>query len=66
VKLSSDEGKTWPLAKAIEPGIAGYSDLAVGPDGMIYCFYERGSAGGSHYNPGFLCLARFNLAWLLQ
>ena len=64
VKLSYDEGKTWPVAKSIEPGISGYSDLAVGPDGFAYCFYERASVDGSHYRPAYLTLARFNLEWL--
>jgi len=64
VKLSYDEGKTWPIAKSIEPGISGYSDLAVGPDGSIYCFYERGSVDTSHYRPAHLTVARFNLEWL--
>jgi Neuraminidase (sialidase) len=64
VRLSYDEGKTWPVAKALEAGVSGYSDLAVGPDGMIYCLYERGSADGSHFRPTRLCVARFNLEWL--
>jgi Neuraminidase (sialidase) len=46
VKLSEDEGRTWPMSKAIEPGPGGYADLAVGPDKRIYCLYERGTAGG--------------------
>ena len=66
VKLSYDEGTTWPVAKSIEPGTSGYSDLAVGPGGTIYCFYERGSASGSHYDPSSLCVARFNLQWLTE
>lgn len=63
VKLSYDEGQTWPTARAIEPGPSGYSDLAVGPDGSIYCFYERGQAK-NHYQTRYLTLAKFNLAWL--
>lgn len=65
VKLSRDEGQTWPVAKAIEPGTSGYCDLAVGSDGTIYCFYERGAAGNA-YQPQSLCVARFNLAWLTE
>ncbi len=64
IKLSYDEGKTWSVAKALEPGVSGYSDLAVGPDGTIYCFYERGSARDSQYKTSALCVARFNLDWL--
>jgi len=62
VKLSYDEGETWPVSKVIDPGISGYSDLALGPDGSIYCLYERGGDKGFAY--GYLTVARFNLAWL--
>jgi hypothetical protein len=34
------------------------------PTGPIFCFYERGTASNSHYNPRSLCLARFRLEWL--
>jgi sialidase-1 len=64
IKLSYDEAKTWPVAKTLEPGVSGYSDLAAGPDGTIYCFYERGSVDTNHFKTKYLCLARFNLAWL--
>jgi Neuraminidase (sialidase) len=64
VKLSEDGGQTWPVSRAIEPGLGGYADLAVGTDGTIFCLYERGSAGSGAYNPRSLCLARFNLEWL--
>jgi sialidase-1 len=64
VKLSYDEGETWPVVKVLEPGRSGYCDLAAGLDGTIYCFYERGSLGGSHMNTAHLCVARFNLEWL--
>lgn len=63
VKLSRDEGKTWPVARAIEPGTSGYSDLAVAPDGTIFCLYERGGTK-THYHTQFLTLARFNMEWL--
>ena len=67
VKLSYDEGKTWPVARVLEPGTSGYSDLAVGPDGTIYCLYERGSTDGKdHFATKALTLARFNLEWLSQ
>jgi sialidase-1 len=59
VKLSYDEGETWSESKAIEPGPSGYCDLAVGPDGVIYCLFERG-AGKART----LSLAKFNLEWL--
>jgi len=56
-------GRTWPVSRAIEPGTSGYADLAVGPDGMISCLYERARRRWLD-QPSFLCLARFNLEWL--
>jgi sialidase-1 len=60
IKLSYDEGGTWPVNKSLEPGASAYSDLAVLPDGTILCFYERSSASRVR----LLTLARFNLEWL--
>jgi Neuraminidase (sialidase) len=66
VKLSSDEGKTWPVSRSLEPGPSGYSDLAVGPDKTIYCIYERGAVSGSDTYIQSLTVARFNLEWVLE
>jgi len=67
VKLSYDEGKTWPVSRVLDPGFSGYSDLAVGPDGIIYCLYERGSTNGKDiFATHYLTIARFNLEWLTQ
>ena len=63
IKLSHDDGATWPISRSLESGKSGYSDLAVGPDGTIYCFYERGSSDGS-YATKHLTVARFNVEWL--
>jgi hypothetical protein len=57
VRLSYDEGETWPIAKTIDPGPSAYSDLVVGSGGDIGLLYERGNAGGIVY-------AAFPLAWL--
>lgn len=65
VKLSYDEGRTWPVSRSLEQGFSGYSDLAVLPDGTILCLYERGSIDGKNiYGTERLTLARFDLAWL--
>lgn len=62
LKLSSDEGQSWPLQKILEPGPAGYSDIAVGPDGTLYCLYETNTiTTGWNYS---LVLKRFSLEWL--
>jgi sialidase-1 len=42
VRLSEDEGKSWPVSRVLHPGPAAYSCLAVLPDGTILCLYERG------------------------
>jgi sialidase-1 len=57
VRLSYDEGVTWPVAKVIDPGPSAYSDLVIQGDGDIGLLYERGNAGGIVY-------AGFPLAWL--
>lgn len=60
VRLSYDEGKSWPVAKVLHAGPAAYSCLAVLPGGRIGCLYE---AGAKHpYEK--IVLARFSLAWL--
>jgi sialidase-1 len=66
VRLSHDEGATWPIVKPLEPGPSGYSDLAVAPDGTIYCFYERGALDKNAFRVRNLCVARFNVQWLTQ
>ncbi|WP_379010156.1 exo-alpha-sialidase [Parapedobacter sp. GCM10030251] len=40
LKVSADNGKTWPVEHVVNAGISGYSDLAIGPDGTIYCLFE--------------------------
>jgi len=64
VRLSYDEGRSWPLQKVLEPGIAGYSDLAAGPDGSIYCLCERGGLSGNQFHTQGVAVARFSLEWL--
>ena len=62
VKLSYDEGGSWPVSRSLEPGWSAYSDIAVTPAGTILCFYGRG--GKSSFSGDRLTLARFNLEWL--
>lgn len=65
VKLSLDDGADWAKSLVIEPGFSGYSDLCVGPDGTVYCLYERGAIS-SYYDPAAVTLARFSLRELQQ
>ena len=57
IKLSRDDGKTWPVIKELEAGPSAYSDLAVLPDGNVLCLYE----GNKH-----ILVARFTLEWLTE
>jgi sialidase-1 len=59
VRLSYDEGVTWPVAKVLLPGGYGYSCLAALPDGAIGCFCENDSGGRWH-----MSFARLALVWL--
>ena len=66
IRMSYDEGNTWPVSKVIDPGIAGYSDIAVSPDGLIHVFYEGGSIEGtkSHFKNAQMSVVSFDLNWL--
>lgn len=55
IKLSRDDGKTWPVTKTLDAGPSAYSDLAVLPDGSVICLYEADQS---------IACARFSLAWL--
>jgi sialidase-1 len=57
VRLSYDDGASWPAKRVLEPGPSAYADLARLPDGTILCFYEKGPYES-------LVLARFNPEWL--
>lgn len=60
VKLSYDDGRTWPVAKLIHSGPSAYSSLAVLPDKSIGLLYERGVKGPYEK----ITFARFTSAWL--
>lgn len=60
VRLSYDEGQTWPVAKLLHAAAAAYSCLSVLPDHTIGCLYEAGAS--SPYET--ITFARFSLPWL--
>jgi len=63
VRLSEDDGRTWCASRVLEAGPSGYSDLAVLPDGTVFCLYECGAL--EHMTDiAAVTLARFNLDWL--
>jgi sialidase-1 len=43
LRVSEDDGKTWPRSTVIEPGAAAYNCLAVFPDLTVGCLFERGN-----------------------
>jgi sialidase-1 len=57
IKLSRDDGKTWPIQKTLDEGPSAYSDLAILPDGTILCLYEQDQS---------IACARFGLDWLTE
>jgi len=57
IRLSYDEGKTWPVAKTLVPGDFAYSCLAVLPDLSMGCLYETEGYRRIRF-------ARFTLEWL--
>lgn len=64
IRLSRDDGATWPVRRVLEPGVTGYSDLAPGPEGSFYCLYERDGVGGSMWDTRFISFVRLDEAWL--
>ena len=60
IRMSYDEGRTWPVQRLLWPGPAAYSSLAVLPDGNIACLFE---AGQDHPYERIV-LARFHRRWL--
>lgn len=60
VRLSLNDGKTWPVARTLHAGPAAYSCLVVLPDKSIGCLYECGRANSYEK----ITFARFPLAWL--
>jgi sialidase-1 len=60
VRLSYDEGASWPVSKRIHDGPSAYSSLVVLPDLSIGLLFERGAAS-PYENVTF---ARFTLDWL--
>lgn len=64
VRLSYDEGASWPVSKTIYPYTASYSSLVVLDDRTIGLVYERGKDAATTHYWDELWFARFNLEWL--
>ncbi len=57
IRLSCNDGATWPIRKVVEPAGASYSTLARLPDGRFGLLYERGTVTT-------IIFAAFDLGWL--
>jgi sialidase-1 len=62
IRLSRDEGRTWPVARLIHAGPSAYSCPAVLPDDTLAVLYESGESDPYER----LRLARFSRNWLEQ
>lgn len=61
LKVSRDEGRTWPEQRLINPGPSGYSTVIRLKDGSLGVLYERGDKKPDER----ITFARFNLAWIV-
>jgi sialidase-1 len=59
IRLSTDEGKTWPHERLLHAGPSAYSSLAALPSGQIGVLYEKGGYKTLTY-------AEFPLAWVQE
>lgn len=60
IRLSRDEGTTWPVARVLHEGPAAYCCLAALANRQIGCLYERGKKHAYEE----IAFARFSLEWL--
>lgn len=65
VRMSYDEGKTWPVEKMILKGPGAYSSMTVFPDGSVGILFETGTAFGTFDDYAAKeVFARFTVDWL--
>jgi sialidase-1 len=57
IRVSRDEGKTWPASRVLYAGSFAYSCLASLPDGSIGCLFERDGTKR-------ISLVRFSIDWV--
>ncbi len=60
VRLSRNDGQSWPVARVVHKGPAAYSSLASLKDGRIGLLYERGESRAYDV----ITFARFDRRWL--
>jgi len=60
VRVSYDEGATWPVSKELHSGPSAYSCMTMLPDKSVGCLFENGQKNSYEK----ISLARFSVAWL--
>ena len=63
MKLSEDDCESWTVSRILEPGPAGYSDLAQSPDGTICCIHED-QIVDAMCDDRYITVRRFDLDWI--
>ena len=61
LRLSKDDGRTWPCSRVINKELAGYSDMAITRDGKILCLFENGKRDYCEK----ISIVQVDRAWLL-
>jgi sialidase-1 len=62
VRMSYDEGSTWPIRRLIHAGPSSYSSMVRLPDGDIGLLFE----GGEKHRREWIRFVRFSLCWLTK
>ncbi len=62
IRMSTDQGKTWPIARTIHEGPSAYSCLTTLSDRSVGCLFEAGKSGPYEK----IIFARFSLPWLQE
>lgn len=63
ILISYDEGETWPVKKPIFNELGSYSSIAIGHDGLIHVYYEKGD---DYDDPDVfnMTVVTMNLEWI--
>jgi Neuraminidase (sialidase) len=65
IHMSTDETKTWPYKRVIDPGVAFYSDRAALPNGEVLVVSGSGKHGTGWFGKELSC-ARLTLDWVRE
>ena len=63
VRISYDDGETWPISRVVDAGQGGYSSMALTSGADIAALYESGVGTDTNHDIKF---TRFDLSWILN